>query len=67
MSQGDTPETAFDIHALLYIKQILMRTSCGGRGNSVQCSVMTYMGKDSKKVTTYIHTYMCNGVTWLYT
>ena len=45
----------FDIHALLYIKQITNGDLLCGRGNSIQCSVMTYMGKDSKKGTIYTH------------
>lgn len=36
-------------------------------GNSVQCSVMTYMGKESEtlKHSRYMHMY--NGLTLLYT
>ena len=38
-----------DIHTLLYIKQIANKDLLYGTGNSTQYSVMTYMGKESKK------------------
>ena len=67
ISRGDKPETGFDIHTLLYIKQITNEDLLCSRGNSIQCSVMTCMGKDSKKSGyIYAHTHIYKGVTdWL--
>ena len=36
-----------DIYTLLYIKQITSKDLMYSTGNSTQCSVMTYMGKES--------------------
>ena len=42
-------EIGNDIYTLLYIKQITNKDLLYNTGNSTQYSVMTYMGKESKK------------------
>ena len=42
-------EIGIDIYTLLYIKQITNKDLLYSTGNSTQYSVMTYMGKESKK------------------
>ena len=36
-----------DIYALLYIKQVTNKNLLYSPGNSTQCSIMAYMGKES--------------------
>ena len=57
-------KTGFDIHILLYIKQITNNDLEYSTGNSTQYSVMVYMGKGSKKECVYVYEwcmcmYMC--------
>ena len=47
-------ETGIDIYTLLYIKQITNKDLMYNTGNSTQYSVMTYMGKESKKDWIYV-------------
>ena len=42
-------EIGIDIYTLLYTKQITYKDLLYSTGNSTQYSVMTYMGKKSKK------------------
>ena len=42
-------ETGIDIYTLLYIKQVTNKDLLYSTGKSAQYSVMTYMGKESKK------------------
>ena len=42
-------EIGIDIHKLLYIKHVTNKNLLCSTENSTQCSVMTYMGKESKK------------------
>ena len=49
-------ETGIDIYTLLYIKQITNKDLLQSTGNSTQYSVMTYMGKESKKE--WVHVYV---------
>ena len=42
-------EIGIDIYTLWYIKQVTNKELLYGTGNSSQCSVMTCMGKESKK------------------
>ena len=42
-------EIGIDIYTLLHIKQITNKNLLYSTGNSTQYSVMTYMGKESKK------------------
>ena len=42
-------EIGIDIYTLLYIKQITNKNPLYSTGNSVQYSVMAYMGKESKE------------------
>ena len=44
-----------DIYTLLYIKQITNKNLLYSTGNSIQDSVMTYMGKESKKQWIYAY------------
>ena len=44
-----------DMYTLLYIKQITNKDLLYSTGNSTQYSVMTYMGKESKKEWTYVY------------
>ena len=48
-------EIGTDIYTLLYIKQITNKDLLYSRGNSTQYSVMTFMGKESKKVVIGIY------------
>ena len=48
-------EIGTDIYTLLYIKQISNKDLLYSTGNSTQYSVMTYMGKESKKEWIYVH------------
>ena len=43
-------EIEIDIYTLLYIKQITNKNLLYSTGNCTQYSVMTYMGKESKKM-----------------
>ena len=47
-------EIGIDIYTLLYIKQIT-NNLVYSTGNSIQYSVMTYMGIESKKEWIYVH------------
>ena len=51
----DKWEIGIDIYTLLYIKQITNKGLLYSTGNSTQYSVMTYMGKDSKKEWIYVY------------
>ena len=48
--------TEINIYTLLYIKQITHKNLLYSTGNSIQYSVLTYMGKESKKQ--WIHVYV---------
>ena len=48
-------EIGIDIYTLLYIKQITNKDLLYSTGNSTQYSVMTYMGKESKKECIYVY------------
>ena len=48
-------ETGINLYTLLYIKQITIKNLLCSTGNSTQYSVMTYMGKDSKKEWIYMY------------
>ena len=52
---GISWETGVDIYTLLYIKQITNNNLPYSTGNSSQYSVMTYMGKESKKEWIYVY------------
>ena len=52
--RGINWEIGIDIYTLLYIKQITNKDLLCRTGNSTQYSVMTYMGKESKKEWRYI-------------
>ena len=43
------------IYTLLYIKQINNKGLLYSTGNSIQYSVITYMGKESEKEWTYVY------------
>ena len=47
-------EVGTDIYTLLYIKWITNKDLLYSTGNSTQYSVMTYMGKESKKEWMYV-------------
>ena len=49
-------EIGTDIYTLLYIKQITNKDLLNSTGNSTQYSVMTYIGKESKKEWIYVYT-----------
>ena len=49
-------EIGIDIYTLLYIKLVTNKDLLYSTGNSTQYSVMTYMGKESKKE--WIHLYV---------
>ena len=49
-------EIGIDVYTLLYIKQITNKDLLYSTGNSTQQSVMTYMGKESKKE--WVHVYV---------
>ena len=51
----DKWETGTDIHTLLYIKQKTNKDLLYSTGNSGQCSLMTYMGKESKKEWIWVY------------
>ena len=58
VTEGERPgginwETGIDIYTLLYIKQIINKDLLNSTGNSTQYSIMTYMGKESKKEWIY--------------
>ena len=58
--QGETGgrinwETGIEIYTILYIKQIANKDLLYSTGNSTQYSVMTYMGKESKKDWIYVY------------
>ena len=42
-------ETGIDTYTLLYVKRVTNKNLLYSTGNSIQYSVMAYMGKDSKK------------------
>ena len=48
-------EIGIDVNTLLYIKQITNKDLVYSIGNSTQYSVMTYMGKESKKEWIYVY------------
>ena len=48
-------EIGIDIYTLLYIKQIINKDLPYSLRNSAQYSVMTYMGKESKKEWIYVY------------
>ena len=48
-------EFGINIYTLLYIKQTINKDLLYSTGNSTQYSVMTYMGKGSKKEQIYIY------------
>ena len=48
-------EIGIDIFTLLYIKQITNKDLLYSTGSSTQYSVMTYMGKESKKEWIYVY------------
>ena len=52
--RGINWEIGIDIYTLLYIKQITNKDLLYSTGNSTQYSVMTYMGKESKKEWIYV-------------
>ena len=47
-------EIGIDVYTLPYIKQIINKDPLYSTGNSTQYSVMTYMGKESKKDWIYV-------------
>ena len=47
-------EIGIDVYILLYIKQITSKNLLYSTRNSTQYSVMTYMGKESKKEWIYV-------------
>ena len=47
--RGINWEIGIDVYTLLYIKYITNKDLLCSTGNSTQYSVMTYMGKESKK------------------
>ena len=48
-------EIEIDIYTLLYIKQIVNKNLVYSIRNSTQYSVMTYVGKESKKEWMYVY------------
>ena len=48
-------EIGIDIYTLLYIKLITNKDLLYSTGNSIQYSVMTYMGKESNKEWIYVY------------
>ena len=48
-------EIGIDIYTLLYIKQITNKDLMYSTGSSTQYSLMTYMGKGSKKEWIYVY------------
>ena len=53
---GRNWEIGIDIYTLMFIKQITNKNLLYSPGNSTRYSVMTYMGKESKKVDICIYT-----------
>ena len=51
--------TLSDIHTLPYIKQVTNKDLWYSTENSAQHSVMTYMGKESKKGWIYVTDSLC--------
>ena len=52
--RGINWEIGIDVYTLLYIKYITNKDLLCSTGNSTQYSVMTYMGKESKKEWIYV-------------
>ena len=51
-------EIGIDIYTLLYVKSITNKNLLHSTGNSIQYSVMVYMGRESKKKKSgYIYMY----------
>ena len=48
-------EIRTDVYTLLYIKQITNNDLLYSTGNATQYSVMTYLGKESKKACIYAY------------
>ena len=48
-------EIGIDMHTRLYIKQITNKDLLYSTGNSIQYSVMAYMGKESKNEWIYVY------------
>ena len=46
-----------DISALLYVIEMTRKSLLYSTGNSTQYSIMTYMGKESKKEWIYVYMY----------
>ena len=55
IGRGINWEAGIDIYTLLYIKKIINKNLLNSRGNLPQYSVMTYMGKESKKKWIYAY------------
>ena len=53
--EGINWENGTDIYTLLYVKQITNKDLLYSKRNSTQYSVMTYMGKESKKEWMYVY------------
>ena len=53
--RGINWEIGIDIYTLLYIKQITNKDLLYSTGNSTKYSVMTYMGKESKREWIYVY------------
>ena len=47
-----------DIYTLLYVKQVNSKDLLYGTGNGIQNLVITYNGKESEKVYTYIYIFI---------
>ena len=52
-------EIGIDIQTLLYIKEITNKDLLYSTGNSTQYSVMTFMGKETKKEWIYVYDSLC--------
>ena len=48
-------ETGIDMYTLQYMKQITNKNQLYNTGNSTQYSVITYLGKESKKEWIYVY------------
>ena len=55
MGGGINWEIGIDVYTLLYIKQLTNKDLPYSTGNSTQYSIMTYMGKESKKEWVYVY------------
>ena len=57
LGEGINWEIGSDIYTLLYIKQIANKSLLHSTGNSIWCSVMTYMDMESRRewIRVYIH------------